>query len=321
MLDFSLSAASSNIDLSLVFDLVIIGAGPAGLTSAIYCSRYRLKTLLIEKKFVCGGQMATINSLENYPGFSEPVQGSRITKEMENQALEAGTQIIQVQVDSVNFSGVIKELTTSKGIVKSRAVIIATGAVPRMLGVPGEKDYIGKGVSYCATCDGHLYIDKTIAVVGGGNTALEEAITLTKYAKKIFLIHRRQGFRADKIIQEKIRTIPKIELVLDTIVKKINFKDTKNKKILIATKGKEKALEVDGIFIFVGTIPNSELITDALELENGFIKTGPDMKTNIEGVFAAGDIRLKSLRQVATAVGDGATAGYSANSYLTNKNV
>ena len=321
MLDFTLGSSRSNVDVSQVFDVVVIGGGPSGLTAAMYTGRYRLKTLLIEKKFVCGGQLATINSVENYPGFDEPVSGSRLAKEMENQAVKMGVQILQGQVDSVNLVNRIKELNTSLGVIKARTVVVSTGAEPRMLDVPGEKKHISKGVSYCAACDGHLYIDKTIAVVGGGNTALEETITLTKYAKKIFLIHRREEFRADKIIQEKVKAVPKIEFILNTVVKEIDFSNEDKKNILVSTKGEEKTLEVDGIFIFVGILPNSALFRNTLKLKNGFIVTDVEMKTNIEGVFAAGDVRSKNLRQITTAVGDGAIAAFSANKYLTEENL
>lgn len=319
MLDFTLGSSRSSVDLSRVFDLVVIGAGPSGLTAAIYSGRYRLKTLLIEKELVCGGQLAMINSVENYPGFDQPVSGSWLAQKMESQALNLNVQILQARVDSVNFVNEIKELNTSRGIVRARTVVISTGAQPRMLDVPGEKKYINKGVSYCATCDGHLYIDKTIAVVGGGNTALEETITLTKYAKKIFLIHRREEFRADKIIQEKVKAIPKIEFMLNTVVEEIYFSHEDKKNILVSTKGEKKTLEVDGIFIFAGILPNSALFRDTLKLKDGFIVTDVEMKTNAEGVFAAGDVRSKNLRQIATAVGDGATAAFSANKYLAEK--
>ncbi|MBN2120887.1 MAG: FAD-dependent oxidoreductase [Candidatus Omnitrophica bacterium] len=321
MLDFNLAGTSLKTDISKVFDLAVIGAGPAGLTAALYSGRYRLKTLLIEKKLVCGGQLATINSLENYPGFSEPVSGGRIAREMERQVIKSDVQILTAQVNNVDFSGEIKEIATSKGLIKAKALVISAGATPRMLGVAGEKENIGKGVSYCATCDGHLYIDKTIAVVGGGNTALEETITLTKYAKKIFLIHRRGEFRADKILQEKVRAIPKIEFILDTAVEGIDFSSENGKNVLINTKGKKRNLEVDGIFIFVGILPNSEIFEGSLKLKDGFIVTDEEMKTNIEGIFAAGDIRLKSLRQITTAVSDGAVAAFSAKNYLTEKNL
>lgn len=319
MLDFTLGSSRSSVDVSQVFDLVVIGAGPSGLTAAIYSGRYRLKTLLIEKKLVCGGRLAMINSVENYPGFDQPVSGSWLAQKMESQALNLDVQILQAQVDSVNFVNEIKELNTSRGIVRARTVVISTGAQPRMLDVPGEKKYTDKGVSYCATCDGHLYIDKTIAVVGGGNTALEETITLTKYAKKIFLIHRREEFRADKIIQEKVKAIPKIEFMLNTAVEEIDFSHEDKKNILVSTKGEKKTLEVDGIFIFVGIVPNSALFRDTLKLKDGFIVTDVEMKTNVEGVFAAGDVRSKNLRQIATAVGDGAIAAFSAQNYLTSK--
>lgn len=307
------------MDISQIFDVVVIGAGPSGLTAAIYAGRYRLKTLLIEKKLVSGGQLATIAHVENYPGFNTTVSGSYLAQEMEKQAVKNGVLILQTYIESVNFTGQIKELNTPKGVIKAKALIISTGAQPRMLNIPGEQQHIGKGVSYCATCDGHLFIDKTIAAIGGGNTALEEAITLTKYAKKVFIIHRRDEFRADKILQEKIRMIPKIELMLNTTVKEIDFSKDNDRRILVQTKGQDKTIRVDGVFIFVGIIPNSEPFLDALNLKEGFITSDEDMKTCVEGVFVSGDVRYKSLRQITTAVGDGATAAFSANKYLTEK--
>jgi len=319
MLDLSLGNKRSGVDISGIFDVVVIGGGPSGLTAAIYAGRYRLRTLLIEKKLVCGGQLATIADVENYPGFGTTISGSHLAREMEKQAVKSGVSILQAQIESVNFNGQIKELHTSGGLIKTKAVVIATGAQPHKLDVPGEQQHLGKGVSYCATCDGHLYTDKTIAVVGGGNTALEETITLTKYAKKIFLIHRRDEFRADRIFQERISSIPKIELMLNTTIKEIDFSKDNERKILIQTKEQDKIIQVDGVFIFVGIIPNSLPFQEALNLKQGFITSDEDMKTSVEGVFVSGDVRYKSLRQITTAVGDGATAAFSANKYLTEK--
>ena len=319
MFNFSLGNNRSDVDISQIFDVVVIGGGPSGLTAAIYAGRYRLKTLLIEKKLVCGGQLATIAHVENYPGFDTSVSGSHLAQEMEKQAVKNGVRILQSHIESVNFTGQIKELNTPKGVIKTKAVIISTGTQPRMLNIPGEQQYTGKGVSYCATCDGHLFIDKTIAVIGGGNTALEETITLTKYAKKVFLIHRRDEFRADRIIQEKIRMIPKIEFMHHVTVKEIDFGRGNEKKILVHIKGQDKTIRVDGIFIFVGIIPNSKPFLGALNLKEGFITSDEAMKTCIEGVFVSGEVRYKSLRQITTAVGDGATAAFSANKYLTEK--
>ncbi|MFC1632409.1 NAD(P)/FAD-dependent oxidoreductase [Candidatus Omnitrophota bacterium] len=319
MLDFSLGNKRSGVDISQIFDVVVIGAGPSGLTAAIYAGRYRLKTLLIEKELVSGGQLATIADVENYPGYNTTVSGNHLAREMEKQVVKNGALILQSHIESVNFTGQIKELYTPKGVIKTKAVIISTGAQPRMLNIPGEQQHAGCGVSYCATCDGHLYTDKTIAVIGGGNTALEETITLTKYAKKIFLIHRRDEFRADRIIQEKIKMIPKIELMLNTTIKEINFDKDNEKKILVQTKGQDKTIHVDGVFIFVGIIPNSLPFQDVLNLKEGFITSDEDMKTSRAGVFVSGDVRYKSLRQITTAVGDGATAAFSANKYLAEK--
>ncbi|MBL7070571.1 MAG: FAD-dependent oxidoreductase [Candidatus Omnitrophica bacterium] len=318
MFNFTLGSGRANADISQVFDVVVIGGGPGGLSAAMYAGRYSLKTLLIEKKVVCGGQMATISSIENYPGLDKPVSGSHLAGEMESQAVKMDVKILHGQVTSVNFADEIKELNTPKGLIRARTVIICTGAQPRMLDVPGEKEHMSKGVSYCATCDGHLYLDKTIAVVGGGNTALEETVTLSKFAKKIFLIHRREEFRADKLIRNKVKAVPKIEFLHNATVRKIDFSHESNKHILVSVKGEERTLDVDGIFIFVGIEPHSGIFGDTLKLKYGFIVTDEEMGTNVEGVFAAGDIRSKNLRQIATAVGDGAIAAFSAAKYLAD---
>ena len=316
MPDFYLSGESHAIDFSQTFDVAIIGSGPAGLTAAIYSGRYGFKTILIEKNIICGGQLAVIDNIENYPGFKTPVSGIKLANAMETQALKMGVNILKNEARSVNFSDRIKEITTSKGNIKTRSVIICTGAQPKTLNVPGEKEYINKGVSYCAACDGHLYAGKTIAVIGGGNAAVEETITLTKHAEKIFLIHRRDNLRADKLIQDKVKSNTGIELILNTIVKKINFGGTDKKNILIDTLGNEKQLYVDGIFIFVGIIPATKLFINTLSLKDGFIVTDQEMKTNIEGIFAAGDVRHKHLRQITTATGDGTLAAFSAKTFL-----
>lgn len=306
------------ININKVFDVVIIGSGPGGLTAALYVGRYRLDTLLIDKELLSGGQMVTTEWVENYPGFEEPILGNDLAKKMERQAINSGVQVLHTLVESVNLDGKIKEFKTSKGIIKSKTVIISTGAQPRLLNIPGEKEYRGKGVSYCATCDGPFYPDKVIAVAGGGNTALEESLFLAKYAKKIYLIHRRDEFRADKIIQERVQANKKIEPILNSQIKEINFSDENNKFIELVQKDTKQNLNVDAVFIFIGIIPNNELFKNKLYLDdNGYIITDENMNTNISGVYAIGDIRSKELRQIATAVGDGAIAAYSAEKHLS----
>jgi len=208
-------------------------------------------------------------------------------------------------------------LHMTDGQIRTKTVILSTGASARLLGIPGEMEFRGKGVSYCATCDGPFYPDKIVAVVGGGNTALEEALFLAKYASKIYLIHRRDTFRADKIVQEKLFQEKKIEIITHGQVQSIHFEDEADLHIIYKREGEEKKLNVDGIFIFIGLNPNNSLFKEILEMDEwGYVVTDCDMKTNLPGVFAVGDVRAKNLRQIATAVGDGATAAYSANKYL-----
>jgi thioredoxin reductase (NADPH) len=310
--------SDSEVDLSQIFDVVIIGGGPAGLTSGLYAGRYRLNTLLIEKELLCGGQMLTTEWVENYPGFDEPILGNDLSKKMESQVIKSGVQILRTVVEAVQLSGDIKEISTPKGIVRTKAVVICTGTQPKLLNVPGEIEFRGKGVSYCAACDGPFYPDKTIAVIGGGNTAVQESLFLSKYAKKIYLIHRRDSFRADKIMQEKLYENQKIVLVLNTVLREINFKDKEDKFIQIVKAGTLEKLKVDAVFIFVGIVPNNEIFKDYLKLDdNGYIITDESMQTNLKGVYAVGDIRSKELRQIATAIGDGAIAAHSIEKYLS----
>ncbi len=323
-MDFNLFSLGSTteVDLSQVFDVVIIGGGPGGLTAALYTGRYRLNTLIIERELLSGGQMMATEWIENYPGFEEPVMGSDLAKQMEAQAIKAGVQILRASVSQVTLSESIKSLVTTKGEVKSKSLIFATGTHPRSLGIPGEEAFRGKGISYCATCDGPFNEGKTIAVIGGGNTALQESLFLTKFVKKLYLIHRRDEFRADKILQEKIFQNPKIEVVLNAKPTEINFEDQKARFIQIEKEGLADSIPVDSIFIFAGIIPNNELFKEMIALNHdGYVITDENMKTNIDGVFAVGDIRTKSLRQIATAIGDGAVAAHSAEMYLAEQSI
>lgn len=303
-----------------MYDLIILGGGPAGLTAGMYAARYKLDVLLIEKLFLTGGQVATTQWVENYPGYVEPILGKTLAQNMEEQAKLFGLQIMNAQVDSVSLLSSIKEVILSGKPYKARTILIATGASPRNLGAKGEDLYAGQGISYCATCDGPFYPNKTIAVVGGGNSALEETQFLAKYASKIYLIHRQDKFKADPIIVEKTLQIPHIEVIYNTIIDEIDFSDPQNKTLILHKKDAniKQGLIVDGLFIFVGLNPNSSLFTEQIALENGYITVDTTMQTNIAGVYAAGDIVNKPLRQVATAVGDGATAAYYIYQYLHN---
>ncbi|AAM25372.1 MAG: Thioredoxin reductase [Caldanaerobacter subterraneus] len=300
-----------------MYDLIILGGGPAGLTAGLYAARSRLKTVLIEKTYL-GGQIVNTYQLENYPGYEE-ITGADLVAKMEAQVRKHGLEIVLEDVESLDITGEIKRVKTANNkVYEAKAIILAMGATPRKLGVPNEDRFIGAGISFCATCDGAFYRDAVVAVIGGGNTAVEDALYLTKFAKKVYIIHRRDQLRATKIEQEKAFANEKIEFIWNTVVvdvegeygvERIRLKNVKT--------GEESTLNVDGVFVAIGYDPNTELVKGIVELdEYGYIITDDDMKTNIPGVFAAGDIRHKLLRQVITAAGDGATAAYAAEKYI-----
>lgn len=301
------------------YDMIIIGGGPAGLTAGLYAGRGRFKTLLLEK-LITGGQVMTTEWVDNYPGFPEGVAGYELSDRMRQQAERFGTEIRSAEVAALKPGQPYHTIVLSDGSeIVGRAIIIASGAQPRRLGVPGEKELTGKGVSYCATCDGALYRDETIAVVGGGDTALQDSVFLTRFATKVHLIHRRDAFRGAKIYQEKVLANDKIEVHWNTVVTEILGQQAVEAVQLrnVAT-GAEERLPVSGIFIFVGIEPiTSWLGKDILTLdEAGFIITDDKMATSVPGIFAAGDVRAKFLRQITTAVGDGALAAFAAEKYL-----
>jgi thioredoxin reductase (NADPH) len=298
------------------YELIIIGGGPAGLTAGIYASRARRKTVLLEKQG-CGGQMALTWEVENYPGV-EKVSGFELGQRMEKQAREFGLEIKTADVQSVAADGEGHRIVTSDGDLTCRALIIASGSRYNRLSVPGESELTGKGVSYCATCDGAFFRDVPVAVVGGGNTALEEAVFLTRFASRVYIIHRRDEFRGVKYVQEKVFASDKIEPVWNTVVEGIEGENAVTGLRLRDVKsGETKSLAVEGAFIFVGVTPNTEYLQGYLPLdEKGFLLTGENLETEVAGVFVAGDVRAKALRQIATAVGEGALAATSADHYL-----
>lgn len=304
------------------YDLAIIGGGPAGLAAAVYASRGGMKTAIFEKALI-GGQITTTADVENYPGFEENVSGFDIADKMKKQAEKFGTEILQENIKSIQSEDFKKTVQTDSNTYKVKTVILATGANPRKLGVPGEAKFTGSGVSYCATCDGALYKGKTVAVVGGGDSAVEEAIFLTKFAEKVYIIHRRDELRAVKLIQKRAFENDKIEIIWDSIVKEVNGSDFVENIALYNKKKKVNSeLKLDGVFIYVGIIPNNELVKSNVELdEQGFILTDETMRTKTTGVYAAGDVVHKALRQVITAASDGATAAFSAEKWIEeNKN-
>ncbi len=303
-----------------MYDIIIIGGGPAGLTASIYTSRAKLKTLILEK-MIPGGQVTTTHLVENYPGFPEPINGFLLMSHFQKQAQNFGAEIVtSKEVTSIEKEDKIFKIKTLDNEYKAKAVLIATGAKYKTLGIPGEEKFKGRGVSYCATCDGAFFKDKEVAVIGGGNSALEEALFLTKFVKKVYLIHRRFQFRADKILQDRVKENEKIEPILNYVPVSVNGKDEVESITIEERDTKErKEIKVDGVFFFIGLSPNSEFLKDFVKKdENGYIIVNENLETNVEGCFAAGDVIKKKVRQIATAVGDGATAGVNIREYLEN---
>jgi len=299
------------------YDVIIVGAGPAGLSAAIYSARGGLKTAIFEKAMV-GGQINVTDEVENYPGFEEPLSGFDLTEKMHKQAERFGADFIEEEITAIGLEGLCKIVETVENKYRAKSVIICTGAHPRRLNVPGEEQFTGRGVSYCATCDGALYRDKVVAVVGGGDSAIEEGIFLTRFARKVYVIHRRDSLRAQKIIQERAFKNPKLEFLWDTVVQEIRGENKVQELEIYNRKTNQVShLPVDGIFIYVGILPNNELLESRLQLDNaGFAITDENMHTNIPGIYAAGDIRHTVLRQVVTATSDGAIAAWSAEKWI-----
>ncbi len=300
-----------------MYDLIIIGGGPAGLTAGLYSARARLNVLMLEK-LAPGGQVMNTDWVENYPGFPDGISGFELVDRMKNQAEKFGLKIQSDEVAGLELSGDRKIVTTHKEKFETKSLIIATGATWKKLGIEGEESLSGKGISYCATCDGPFYKDQEVAVIGGGDTAVEEALFLTRFVTKVHHIHRRDSLRAIKLLQERAFAEEKISFIWDTIPLKILGKDgVEGVELKNVKTGEISRKAVQGVFIFVGNIPNTELVNGLLELnDNGFIITDNNMETSIPGVFAAGDNRAKFFRQISTAVGEGAAASYTAERYL-----
>lgn len=301
-------------------DLVIIGAGPAGLAAAIYGVRAGLDLLVIEK-FSPGGQVMNTYEVENYPGFVEPVPGWELVSAMENQARRLGADIQSVEMSSLakNAHDNCFDITCAGGdVIRARSVIAATGASLIKLGVPGESEFTGRGVSYCATCDAAFFRDKITTVVGGGDTALEEAVYLAKFASKVYLVHRRDQFRGMKVLQDRARACEKIIPVYDSVITSINGAGkVESVSVLNKKSGETRDLGVDGVFIFIGYRPNTAYLPADMLNEYGEVKVDMRMKTSMEGLFAAGDMRQNSIRQIVAAAADGATAALGAYDYIT----
>ena len=304
-----------------MYDIIILGAGPAGLTAGLYAGRSKLKTLIIEKN-IPGGQIATTATVDNYPGSIEEATGMGLSDRMYDQAKEY-CEFLTTNVNKVDLEGDVKKVYTEDGkTIEAKSIIVSTGASHRKLEVKGEEEFANMGVSYCATCDGPFYMGLDIFVVGGGDSALEEALYLTKFAKSVTIIHRRDEFRASQLVVDKVKDNEKIKLCLDSIVHEI--KGDKEAKSVVVQNVKTKELtelksddgDPIGVFIFVGYIPQTEIFEGKIDMNYGYIITDEDMKTNIEGVFAVGDTRDKSVRQMVTAAGDGCVAAVVANRYL-----
>ena len=317
--------ASDSLKRLMLYDVIVLGAGPAGLTAGLYAGRSRLKTLIIEKG-QDGGQIAITNEIENYPGQElEGESGPSLIARMTAQAAKFGAERVSDQIKSVDLSGDVKKLVGTKGVYEAKTVILATGAFPRPIGCKNEGKFVGKGISFCATCDAAFFEDFEVYVVGGGDAAVEEAMYLTKFARKVTIIHRRNELRAAKSIQEKAFKNPKLHFMWDTVVDEVDGDELMNKMIVKNTKtGELTTIEADpddgifGLFGFIGLLPNTGLFEGQIDMENGYVLTDDNMHTNLPGVFAAGDLRKKSLRQVVTAAADGAIAAMQAEKYLAD---
>ena len=302
-----------------MYDVLIIGAGPAGMTAAIYAARAGHKTAIIEYG-VPGGQAATTDMIENYPGFPQGISGPELMIKFFEQTQTFGVEMIYEQVQSMELTQEIKKVTTNMQTIEAKVVVIASGAKPKLLGVPNENQMRGKGVSYCATCDGFFFKDQPVAVVGGGDTAVEEAMYLTKMCSSVTLIHRRDQLRANKLAQSRALANEKLNIIYDTVVDEI-IGDEKVRQLKLRNKNTDETslLDVNGVFIFVGYSPNNDFFCPELKVdEAGYILTNEDLSTNLPGVYAIGDVRRKKLRQVTTAVGDGGAVMHAIEEYLAD---
>jgi len=301
-------------------DVIIIGAGPGGLSAGLYAGRMGLDTLIIEK-LTPGGQITQSSEIENYPGVCEVKSGLELMQCWPEQTMRFGAKIISEEVKSIEKNGNIFNVVTSQNEYQSKAVILATGATPKRAGFKGEEEYIGKGVSYCAVCDGYFYKNMDVAVIGGGDSALEEALYLSNIAKKVYLIHRRDEFRASPLTIEKVMKKENIEILFNTTVEEVKGTPFLNTAV-ISQNGKMKELKVDGVFVFVGMNVNSSLVKDLCELnEYGEVKVDLNMKTTLDGLYAIGDVRQNSVKQVVASAGDGSVAALNVVKYVKNLKV
>lgn len=305
--------------MDIVYDVLIIGGGPAGYTAALYSSRAGLSTIVCER-LSAGGQMALTGDIDNYPGFEEGIDGFTLGIKMQQAAERFGAKTEYAEVLSAKLEGKIKTVKTTAGDITAKTIIIAAGANPRELGIDGERDLIGRGIHYCAHCDGRFYKDKTVVVVGGGNSAAADALYLSKLAKKVYIVHRRDTLKATKLYHEPLMKADNIEFLWDSkIVKLISEDRITGAEILNIKTEKHEKISCDGIFISIGRKPATSFLGEGIDLdENGYIIADESTKTNIDGVYAVGDIRTKVLRQVVTAVADGAISVHYAEEYIAN---
>jgi thioredoxin reductase (NADPH) len=303
--------------MNKIYDMLIIGGGPGGYTAALYAARAGLSVALLEK-LSAGGQMALTSEIDNYPGFPKGVDGFELGLQMKEGAERFGAETVLAEVFSLRLEEEIKEAHTSEGLFRGRTVVFATGANPKTLGVPGEERLTGKGLHYCAHCDGMFYRNKTVMVVGGGNTAAADALLLSRIAKKVIVVHRRDTLRATKIYHEPLIRAENVEFLWNSSVTALISDDRVRGAVVRGLRsGEEREVAVDGIFVSIGRAPATALVAGQLELdENGYVVAGESTQTNLPGVFAVGDVRTKALRQIVTAVSDGAIAAHFADEYL-----
>ena len=304
-----------------IYDTLIIGGGPAGLTAGLYTSRAKLNTLLVER-MIMGGQVMTTTKVENYPGFPGGIDGPDLMMRFQEHCQEFGLEVQYGEVQGLEDLGEVRRITVDDQPVLARTVIITTGAEPKKLDIPGEQEFTGRGVSYCATCDGAFFRDQVVAIAGGGDTAAEEALFLTRFAKKVYLIHRRDQLRATSILQDRLKNNDKIEILWNAQVigTQGDTSGLTGIELTDTTNGDKRLLEVSGLFVAIGVTPKAHFLADTLTLDaEGYILTDGECRTSMEGVFAAGDVRKKILKQIATAVGDGAVAAIMAEKYIMDR--
>ena len=304
-------------DETKLWDVLIVGGGPAGVTAAIYSSRSLLKTLIIEKAMI-GGNVTYTEQIENYPGFPGGIESFELTTRFKDHSVEFGAEIMNAEVQSLKIEGGLKILETDQGPVRGKTIIIATGLIPVKLNVPGEEKFWGRGVSACATCDGPFYRDQVVAAIGGGNSAVEEALYLTRFAKEVHIVHRRDQLRAVKLLQERAFSEPKIKFQWNSVVKEIKGTEGVESMVLenVLTR-KTKEVKVDGVFTYIGLNPMSDWVGDALDRDDrGYLIVDKNMQTNLSGIFAAGDVANPVYRQIIIGAGEGAKAALAAEKYI-----